>query len=151
MSGPLAYAGLGRESEIPVEGLQGTVALMKRGELRFQEKGDNAVDAGAMAAVVFNAEELLFRGVTDSGVNIPMLSMSGADGERLLSELEAGEALVAGVHSGVNTFESNNIVASMESSAETEKTLILGAHCDTLLNQSQGRMCICRTLESVCF
>lgn len=132
VSGPLAYAGLGREPEIPVEGLEGAVALMKRGELRFQEKGDNAVDAGAIAAVVFNAEELLFGGATDSGLNIPMLSMSGADGERLLSEMEAGEALVADVHSGVKTLESNNIVASLKSSAETERTLILGAHYDTL-------------------
>ena len=41
-NGQLVYIGLGREEDIPAEGLEGKVALIRRGELTFQEKGANA-------------------------------------------------------------------------------------------------------------
>ena len=49
-TGPLVYVGLGQEQDIPAGGLEGKVALIRRGELTFQEKGANAAAAGAEVA-----------------------------------------------------------------------------------------------------
>ena len=101
-SGPLVYVGLGREQDMPDEGLEGRIALIKRGELPFQEKGENAAAAGAVAAVVFNSGPEPFEGLVQ-GLDIPVLSLSGEDGEALLDRLEAGEILEADLTGEVET------------------------------------------------
>ena len=128
--GQLVYVGLGTESEIPPDGLTGQVALIKRGELLFQEKAENVMQAGAVAAVIFNSSPEYFRGYT-TGVDIPVLSLSGEDGEKLVAALEAGETLEADVLSEVETRESDNIIALKHGHGDTTKTLILGGHYDT--------------------
>lgn len=129
-SGLLAYVGLGREQDMPAEGLAGRIALIKRGEILFQEKGENAAAAGAIAAVVFNHEPGLFGGRVEE-VDIPMISLSGEDGEALLAQLESGEGLAADLTTALKTRQSRNIVADKPGTGDDARTLILGAHYDT--------------------
>ena len=130
-SGPLVYVGLGREQDIPAGELEGAVALIKRGELTFQEKGANAAAAGAVAAVVFNSEPDLFGGYVQE-LDIPVLSLSGVDGEPMVARLQAGEDLSAGFTAEIDMRHSRNIVAHRAGTGEDGRTLILGAHYDTL-------------------
>ena len=129
-SGLLAYVGLGREQDMPDESLEGQIALIKRGEILFQAKGENAAAAGAEAAVVFNHAPELFGGYVQ-GVDIPMLSLSGKDGEALLARMESGEELEADLSTSTEIRRSRNIVAYKTGTDDTAGTLILGAHYDT--------------------
>ena len=131
-SRPLVYVGLGREQDIPDGALEGRIALIKRGEIRFQDKANNAVAAGAVAAVVFNHEPELFEGILPEGSVLPMLSLSGEDGDALLAQLEAGEVLEADLSAAIEVRQSRNIVAYKPGSGDTSKALILGAHYDSL-------------------
>lgn len=130
-TGPLVYVGLGQEQDIPAGGLEGKVALIRRGELTFQEKGANAAAAGAVAAVVFNSEPDPFRGFVQE-LDIPVFSLSGTDGEPLAALLQAGEDLSAQFTGEIDMRHSRNIVAHRAGTGEDGRTLILGAHYDTL-------------------
>jgi aminopeptidase YwaD len=88
VEGGLVFAGLGRPEEFPPEGLQGSVALLRRGELYFADKVRNAAEAGAGAAVIFNNDPGFFEGSLGSEGAIPVVSISREDGERLLALLE---------------------------------------------------------------
>lgn len=90
VQGALVFAGLGRPEELPPGGLEGAIALLRRGELYFVDKVRNAVEAGAGAAVIFNSSAEFFEGSLGADVAIPVVSISGGDGERLLALLEQG-------------------------------------------------------------
>ena len=65
-------------------------------------------------------------------LDIPVFSLSGADGESLLARLQAGEDLSAVFTAKIDMRHSRNIVAHMAGTGEDGRTLILGAHYDTL-------------------
>lgn len=83
------YVGLaGTDADFEGKDLEGKIALMSRGEYAFQVKAENAKRHGAVGAVIFNNQP----GVQPEipGTPIPMIMTSQADGQTLLSELEAG-------------------------------------------------------------
>ena len=86
--GSLVFAGLGRPEDFPSGGLQGGIALLQRGELYFADKVRNAAEAGASAAVIFNNEPDFFEGSLGGEGAIPVISTSGADGQRLVTQLQ---------------------------------------------------------------
>jgi len=61
VSGDLVLCGLGKPEDFPA-GVAGSVALISRGELSFNEKTRNAQAAGAIAAIVYNDEPGGFSG-----------------------------------------------------------------------------------------
>lgn len=95
--GPYVYCGLGYPQDFPAD-VARKIALIKRGELYFNEKVRNAQKAGAMAVVIFNHDNssfstwTLFRPDCDTieGCDDPThpwpvaLAVSAADGQRLL-------------------------------------------------------------------
>jgi aminopeptidase YwaD len=88
VEGKLIFAGLGHPEEFPSGGLQGGVALLRRGEIYFVDKVRNAVEAGASAAIIFNDSPDFFEGSLGAEGAIPVVSISGDDGERLLALIE---------------------------------------------------------------
>ena len=52
-SGSIIYCGLGYTNEIPAQ-VDGNIALIQRGILNFSEKINNVMQAGAVAAIVYN-------------------------------------------------------------------------------------------------
>jgi aminopeptidase YwaD len=129
VKGKLVFAGLGHPNEFPSEGVQGGIALLRRGELYFADKVRNAVAAGAAAAVVFNDSPDLFEGSLGEEGPIPAVSVSGADGERLLALLDKGP-VEASVEVGPNAeLTSRNVIARP---ADGRCETVTGGHFDSV-------------------
>ena len=89
-SGILTPVGLGSEGDIPKEGLEGKLALIKRGLITFEEKVVRATDAGAIGVIVYNSLPATFRGALNNPSLIPAVSISGEEGEKLLELTSQG-------------------------------------------------------------
>ena len=130
-NGVLADAGRGFEDDIPGGGLEGRIALIERGTITFEEKVDRVADAGAVGAIVYNNEEGLFRGTFTRESRIPAVAVSRSDGENLLALLEQND-VEATVSVGVVESPSRNVIADMPGTAGDGRTVIVGAHYDTV-------------------
>jgi Zn-dependent M28 family amino/carboxypeptidase len=121
---------LAREEDIPEEGLDGKVALVERGLIRFSEKVRRLAEAGAVGAVIYNNSQGNFQGVLASGgADIPAVAISREDGERLL-ELIGVEDVQATVTVTVDSRTSQNVVA--EQPGNGPGVVVLGGHYDTV-------------------
>ena len=130
VSGPLADVGLAREGDIPGEGLTGRIALIRRGEITFEEKVSRVAGAGASAAVIYNNAPRLFAGTLASRADIPAIALSGENGERLLGMMSDGSLDVT-VSLETESYSSRNVIAERPGGSGGESVLIVGAHYDT--------------------
>ena len=85
--------GIGEVEDFPNE-VNGAIALIQRGNLFFSEKVANAMNAGAIATIIYNNIEEYSDGLRDwtlGGITnipwIPSFSISKSDGEYLLQRL----------------------------------------------------------------
>jgi hypothetical protein len=87
-----------------ISNLDGKIALIRRGTCTFVSKALEAQNAGAVAAIIFNNIEgtVPLMGGTDSNIVIPVVAISLVDGESILSELNAGNNVVARIETGQN-------------------------------------------------
>lgn len=91
--GKLVNCGIGNIGEFPVE-VNGNIALIQRGTLYFSDKVINAMNAGAIATIIYNNVEenpyglrpWLLDGVSEEPW-IPSFSISQTDGQNLLQAL----------------------------------------------------------------
>jgi len=116
------------------EGLsRGDVALLRRGTCTFRTKAANAEDAGASAAVIFNAGEAgggVLRGsLGGPGVGIPVVGTSESLGEGLLGREELPEVRVSAAGGGSN--RTTNVIAQTPGGGGGE-TVMVGAHLDSV-------------------
>lgn len=89
----LPIGGLGANEDYYVNGrsvdIKDKIALIKRGELSFVEKVNNAADMGAIAAVIYDNETTDTPSIRTAmqleGARIPAIFISQADGERMLA------------------------------------------------------------------
>ena len=121
------------EEDIPADGLEGMVALIERGDITFEEKVKRVAEAGAVGAIVFNNERGLFFGRFANQPSIPAVAVSQVDGRGLLELIEQGE-LGATVSVGDETAPSRNVIADKPGSAGSDRTVVIGAHYDTVPN-----------------
>ena len=129
-TGNLADVGMAFEEDIPSQGLDGKVALIERGTITFQEKVNRVAEAGAVAAIVFNNQQGNFRGAFRSQSQIPAVSFTRADGQKLLDLMNQGET--SAIVSVQPTFlPSRNVIAEKPGNSESGGTVIVGAHYDT--------------------
>jgi aminopeptidase YwaD len=127
--GPLVAAGLGIEGDFPAS-TAGAIALIERGELRFETKVANAAAAGAIGAVIYNNEPGLYGGEFSGPPDIPALSMSQDDGQELLDLLEAGPVNVRlEVKTESGPRQSQNVVARPP---DGECRVLTGGHYDSV-------------------
>ena len=82
------------ESLVNGDDVSGRVALIQRGGCEFDIKIQNAGNAGAIAAVVYNiaGDPIVMNGDSDL-VNIPAVMIGQADGNLLVDELEANNTV----------------------------------------------------------
>ena len=130
-SGTLRFVEKAFEEDIPEEGLEGVIALIERGEITFEEKVERVAEAGAVGAIVFNNRPGRFYGDLRNQSTIPAVSISRGDGRDLLDLLEDGE-VEAQVTVKSETRPSRNVIAEMQGSENTGKTVVIGAHYDTV-------------------
>lgn len=82
------YADLGLPENFAGTSFSGKIAVMKRGSITFGEKTTNAMDAGAIGAIIFNNIDGMFSGTLGGAGNwIPTASISKSDGEFLAAQL----------------------------------------------------------------
>lgn len=124
----LVYTGLGRPEDFPPEGLEGAVALLRRGEIYFIDKVRNAVAAGASAAIIFNDTAPFFEGSLGAQTTIPVVSLSGEDGERLVALLEQGPVEVS-IETGPPLVRTSRNVVGRPAGDRCET--VSGAHFDS--------------------
>lgn len=87
------YVGLGSEKDFEGKNLEGKIALISRGEYAFVDKAENAKNAGAIGAIIFNNQAGEHADVP--GLAVPTIKTTLADGQKLLAELEAGNNKVS--------------------------------------------------------
>ena len=129
--GVLRFIGKAFEEDIPEEGLEGQIALIERGEITFEEKVERVAEAGAVGVIVFNNRPGRFYGDLRNQSTIPAVSISRGDGRDLLDLIEEGK-IEAQVTVESKILPSRNVIAEMPGSENTGKTVVIGAHYDTV-------------------
>lgn len=84
---PLIDGGIGDE---PLADARGKIVLFERGELTFSEKVKQAEAAGAKAALIYNNSTEPFQAGLEEETNLPVATISNADGEWLLNKINEG-------------------------------------------------------------
>jgi aminopeptidase YwaD len=127
VQGRLVVAGIGRTGDFPPEA-RGSVALIKRGEITFEEKVKNAAAAGATGAVIYNSEAGTFLGTLQSA-SIPAVTIPLEDGERLMGVATVGDLRVELEVGAVSASTSQNVVAKPPGK---ECETVTGGHYDSV-------------------
>jgi aminopeptidase YwaD len=132
VSGDLALIGLARPQDIPEAGLEGKIALAERGLITFGEKARNASDAGAVGVVIYNNDAGNFPGDLGGSAEVPVVSISRFQGQRLEELASDNGEVRATVSVKLVELPSRNVVA--EKPGTGDKIVVLGAHYDTVPN-----------------
>ena len=88
----MVYGGIGRKKDI--KDAKGKIVLIKRGTLTFTKKAKNALKAGASGVIIFNNTEGGFLGNLEEPLEIPVASITMAEGERLKKALKGSKEFV---------------------------------------------------------
>lgn len=126
----LVFVGLGRSEDFPEEGLNGAIALIRRGQVTFGEKVQNAAREGASGVVVFNNLPGLFNGTLGSQMDLPVLTISESDGEALLEMTVDGP--VSATLGVLPTDKPSNNVVAIGGPTANRPIVVLGAHYDSV-------------------
>jgi aminopeptidase YwaD len=127
----IVEAGLGRIEDIDADVLQGRIALVRRGDIRFSDKIANVSAAGALGAVVDNSEAGGFVGTLSGPASIPAIGISGDDGRSLRRQLSWGPLDVRlTVDGGMNQLVASNVSSSKPGSGNG--IVIIGGHIDSV-------------------
>jgi len=95
--------------------MSGNIAFIERGGCNFDIKIQNAEDAGAIAAVVYSiAGDPIVMNGNASLVDIPALMIGQADGNLIVAEFDAGNAVTAVLDKGflLTQPETGNVMAT---------------------------------------
>lgn len=83
----VVYAGLGKPADFTGKDVKGKLVLIQRGEIAFDEKIKNAMQAGAKAVIVYNnVEGEITAYLGESTSSIPSFRLTKADGEKLRAQ-----------------------------------------------------------------
>ena len=93
----IVHAGIGNPEDFEGIGVEGKIALIQRGVLNFTEKVENAADAGAIAAIIYNNQpsQLIVMG---GDFPIPTLFTLMEIGELILGELDVDPDIQVSMH-----------------------------------------------------
>ncbi len=124
-------------------GFTGDIALIQRGTCFFFEKIENAVEAGAVAVIIFNEGNSPERSGIDFGQasvpqDVPVIEMSAEAGAALVTFIEAEAAESRQVTLTVTTSTvsevrgSENVIAQT-TTGRTDRVVVSGAHLDSVI------------------
>jgi len=122
---------VGRPADFAKVDVKGAIALVRRGEIRFLEKAQNAANAGAIGLVIVNTEPGNFYGTLGGAAKIPVLALTGEQGNPLIKRVQT-ERLKVGMK--VNTRQrvvtGRNVIAHLK--GVTKPSVLLGGHYDSV-------------------
>ena len=123
---------LGRKEDFARIDVEGKIAIVKRGEIRFGDKASNAEAAGAVGLIIVNNAPDNFVGTLDREINIPVLSVSGKQGESLLQNIyDDSQTVTLRVDTVRRLVTGSNLIARRANS--TQPKVIVGGHYDSVL------------------
>ncbi|MFA9559074.1 S8 family serine peptidase [Evansella sp. AB-rgal1] len=85
--------GLGAVADFEGKDLEGKIALISRGDFAFVDKAENAKNAGAVGAIIYN--NVAGEHPDVPGMAVPTIKTTLADGQKLLAELALGNNTVS--------------------------------------------------------
>jgi aminopeptidase YwaD len=122
---------VGRESDFAAVNVKGAIAIVKNGEIDISKKVRNAQEKGAVGLVIFNNQPGDLDAAIDKELNIPVLGISGTQGNTLIKRTEKTPLNIAlNVNCKNQVITGRNIIASLE--GVTQPKVILGGHYDTV-------------------
>ena len=132
VSGILVHVGKAFGEDIPLEGLEGMIAVIQRGNITFEEKVSRVAEAGALGAVIYNDRGRgLFRGTLMNQAPIPAVAVSREEGQAVLELMSMGET-EASVSVSFETRNTQNVIADKPGTAGDGRVIVLGGHYDTV-------------------
>ena len=126
VSGELVYIGAGGT---PEEGLVGAIALIERSNVPIGEVVRNALDAGAVASVIFNNVPGALSESFGGRMDAIAVGISQADGQTLVEALQGGP-ITASLRLAETEHASQNVVATKPGTSD--KIIVVGAHYDSV-------------------
>ncbi|WP_033364908.1 M28 family metallopeptidase [Mastigocladopsis repens] len=132
LNAPLvAVPNVGRQADFAAVNVKGAIAIVRRGEIRFSEKAKNAAAAGAVGLVIVNNQPGDVYGTLGEEVKIPVLALSGEQGNPLIQRVQSVPPNVSlNVNAQRRDVTGRNIVAHLE--GVTQPKIILGGHYDSV-------------------
>jgi aminopeptidase YwaD len=125
----VAVPGVGKPIDYATISVKGAIAVVKRGEIPFSQKAENAANAGAIGLVVVNSQDGSLQGTLGSPATIPVLGLSKREGELLLKPQPTLSATLA-VNTQRQTITGRNVIAHLP--GVTQPRVLLGAHYDSV-------------------
>lgn len=121
---------VGRSADFAAVNVKGAIALVKRGEIRFSQKAENAAAAGAVGLVIVNNQPGdLSYGSVGGEAKLPVLGLSAEKGNPLIARTQNTQ-----VHLNVNAqrqiVTGRNVIAHLP--GVTQPKVILGGHYDSV-------------------
>lgn len=127
----VAVGGLGEAGDFARVNVKGKIALVQRGTIPFSDKALNAQNAGALATIVYNNAPDNFQGTLRDRPTIPVLAMSGRDGQALGDWLAKGAVKIKiDGDAGITQRTGRNIIATKRGASD--RAIVLGAHYDSV-------------------
>lgn len=122
----------GRKSDFAQVNVRGAIAIVKYGKIDITEKARNAQEKGAIGLVIFNNQPGdLDIDALAKGVKIPVLGISGTQGNKLIKRTEKTQLnITLNVNCYQRVVTGRNIIAHLE--GVTQPKVILGGHYDTV-------------------
>lgn len=139
IEGELVYCGLGKTQDFDNISVKGKIALIKRGDISFAEKVDNATANGAKGVIIYNNTQGALNGTLGeySKSRVASVGLDYETGEGLKGRIENGEKLTTSIKLDTQVEENSysyNVVANIPAAKNprTAQTIVLGAHFDSV-------------------
>jgi len=104
LSGNFMDGGLGKPEDVAGKNFSGAIAIIKRGDIAFDDKVKAAVGAGAVAVVIFNNVPGLVQGGLSVATTMPVVFIDQAAGEAIVAELAQNTAVSAQIGAVVTDY-----------------------------------------------
>lgn len=124
----IAVPNVGRPGDFAAIDVKGAIAVVRRGEIPFAQKAQNAANAGAVAIIVVNSDDTPLRGTLSRPATIPAIGVSRRDGARFFEQSTLSAML--NVNTQQQTVTGRNVIAHLP--GVTQPRVLLGGHYDSV-------------------
>jgi len=131
---PLVFAQKGLRHEVGSINMRDSIAVIHRGDATFQEKVANCAVQGALGVIIIHTDDAPLQGSLGQPASIPAIGVSLSIGNEILDMIHSQTGASANllVDTTMEDGESANIIALKKSEKASAKTLIIGAHYDSV-------------------